>query len=357
MLNKILFQKPQSLLGAGIYFSIFIGVIAGFSLAYIDFGGKFLKASNSANSSILQANLVYLLLENNKAEHENKPIALIFVGDIMLSRGVAQIIEKNNNYKFPFLKIADYLKSADFVLGNLEGPISDKGKNQGSIYSFRNALGVVEGLKFAGFGAMFLANNHIMDWGGEALNDTVLVLKANNIDMLGAGANYFEANNILLKNINGIKIAFLNFTNLYPKSLEAGVDYAGVSDFNIIEIKNNIKLIKELKVADVVVASFHWGTEYETRSNLEQRKIAHELADVGADLIVGHHPHVVQEIEQYGNSFIAYSLGNFVFDQNFSSETRNGLLLKVIIEDKKIRNIEPIKIKINDNFQPEIANY
>ncbi len=99
----------------------------------------------------------------------------------------------------------------------------------------------------------------------------------------------------------------------------------------------------------------HFGEEYQIKANSSQKLFAHLAIDSGADLIVGHHPHVVQEVEHYKEGYIAYSLGNFVFDQGFSKGTMNGLLLKVVVENTKIKEVIPIEIKINKFFQPEVA--
>lgn len=350
------------------HFLIFIAIfsfLAG-GLTYI--GQQFLNSQSASINSKLQANLLALELNGAQKlkqfealEEEKKGISLLFVGDIMLSRGVAnQIIIHNNDYDFPFLKIASTTTAADLAFGNLEGPISDGGKNQGSIYSFRANPVAAKGLKFAGFDILNLANNHIMDWGGAALKNTINTLEQNQIHWIGAGRNETEANSPLIVDIRGVKIALLGFTNLYPKSLEAKGNNPGVSHFDVSSIKNQISKIKNANQADIIIISFHWGEEYQTKANESQKRIAHELINAGADLIVGHHPHVIQEVENYNSAssthsgFIDYSLGNFIFDQNFSKETNQGLMLKAIIKDKKISDVEPINIIINKTFQPEL---
>ncbi len=201
-----------------------------------------------------------------------------------------------------------------------------------------------------------MANNHSFDWGREALEDTINILRENDILPVGAGMNYLEANSSAIKNVAGAKVAFLAYENIEPNSkyVEATKDLAGKSSFNLERVKNEISAIKQLKIADMAIVSMHWGEEYQLRSNKKQQKIGRALVEAGADIIIGHHPHVIQEIERYKNGWIAYSLGNFIFDQNFSEETMKGLMLKVKIKDKKIVEIEPIEIKINNSFQPEI---
>lgn len=295
--------------------------------------------------------------QNIKKNNESR---LLFVGDIMLSenRGTGKQIKKHQDTRYPFLKIADVLKSADLTFGNLEGPISSRGKDMGGKYSFRATPEVIDGLKFAGFDIMSIANNHIFDWGEEAFSDTLTILSSNNIDAVGGGINYTKANVPIVKNINGTKIAFLAYSTVdYDiNSFNADGNVPGKSSFDLEKTKKAVKRIKELGIADVVAVSFHWGEEYKTRSNKEQQNIAHSLIESGADMIIGHHPHVVQEIERYKGGWIIYSLGNFVFDQSFSKETMRGLMAEVKIDnDKKIISaVNPIDIEITETFQPKI---
>ncbi len=290
-----------------------------------------------------------------------KPATLVFVGDIMLSRAVGKKIEAENDPHFPFLNVADALRSADLAFANLEGPISSRGKDQGSEYSFRADPGVIEGLKFAGFDVLSLANNHIWDWGSEALEDTVNILKENGIQPTGAGKNFDEANAPAIFVIGNTRLAMFAYTTLYPRSLEATAEIPGISAFQLEKVADEIKRIKGSKTADIVIVSLHWGEEYVAHASEEQKDIAHVLVDAGADLVIGHHPHVVQEVERYKSrlpagrqGWIAYSLGNFVFDQGFSKETMAGLMLKATVRNKEIFSVETVKTKISRDFEPYI---
>jgi len=337
---------------------IFIGVFGLLSGIAARFSNEFSFAFQNSLSSSLQANILSIERQANEAKDQlaaENPTSLIFVGDIMLGRDVEKSInKKEEDWNFIFLKSADFLQTADLVFGNLEGSISSHGKNQGSIYSFRFNPLIAPALKSAGFNVISLANNHILDWGGEALADTISILKENNIDSVGAGLNREKANSPVIKKINGTKIAFFAFTNLYPEGLEASQNNPGVSSFDLEKIKEEIKNLKQSGRADIVIISLHWGEEYKKEANDFQKQIARSLVNFGADILIGHHPHVVEEVEKYGNSWIAYSLGNFVFDQNFSKETMEGLALKVSIKNKKVESVETFDVKINNDFQPEI---
>ncbi|MDP3953520.1 MAG: CapA family protein [bacterium] len=315
----------------------------------ITFAGELSILMIRANRS---ADLAAELGEQADAKGIARGGTMFFVGDIMLSRSVEKKMEATGDYTFLFLKVAEILRSADLAFGNLEGPISSRGANQGSIYSFRADPRAVEGLVFAGFDVLSLANNHIWDWGRTALLDTVSLLRAEGISPVGAGGSYDEANQVALLEFNGVKVAVLAYTNLLPKSFQAGVDSPGLSEFDLGKIKENVSQLK--KSVDLVVVSLHWGEEYQTSANEGQKDIAHALIDSGVDLVVGHHPHVVQEVEQYGKGWAAYSLGNFVFDQSFSEETMAGAALWVKVENGSIAEVRLLPVNISPEFQPEI---
>jgi poly-gamma-glutamate synthesis protein (capsule biosynthesis protein) len=327
----------------------------GFYLGVILVGGLLvwgaLGMKTSLESSMAQiANSVIPATKNIKIEEKEKISKLILVGDIMLARGVQNQIKKNNDFKFPFLLVQSEFKTADLLFGNLEGVISDKGVNQGSVNSFRADPRSVEGLTFLGFDVLSLANNHTLDWGREALSQTMDLLEKNGIVYAGVGRDYDSANEIKIKEVNGVRIAFMAYTDLMPSGFKATEQNAGISDFNLNKIKEKIK---EAKLwSDLVFISMHWGDEYQDRSNQKQQKIAHELIDAGVDVIVGHHPHVPEEIERYGNGWVIYSLGNFVFDQNFSKETMGGLMVEIVLTGKTISKVVPVLLRINQTFQP-----
>jgi len=301
----------------------------------------------SSTSYIVQA----YLKNNNISDSQNG--TLLFVGDLMLSRAVGAAMERRNDYNFPFSKMGTFLSGADITFGNLEGPISNRGTQISNIYSFRDDPNVVGGLKNAGFDILSIANNHIWDYGRDAFVDTLNYLKNSGIDFVGGGENFDDAHKGVLKEINGIKIIFLGYTDLLPRSASAGQNVPGISYFDLDQMIQDIKEAKNK--ADIVVVSFHWGQEYQTKHNARQEQIAKAAIDAGASLVIGHHPHVVQELEEYKNGHIVYSLGNFVFDQNFSEDTKSGLLLKVILKNKRISRIEQFSIKFTPSFQPQLS--
>lgn len=305
----------------------------------------------TAIDSILKGVLFSSSYKGPEVFKRKDEVKVVFVGDIMLDRGVKFHIERGgHDYKFPFLEVADRLNDADVVFGNLEGPVSDKGRDVGGLYSFRFDPRVVEGLNFAGFDVVSIANNHIWDWGRDALVDTVSILESGGIVAVGAGKDEERANKPAIIEVNGINLGFLAYITLYPEGLIARGDNPGVSN---PDPENIILAVKNLREkVDVVIVSMHWGEEYQTRSNANQRELGRKIIDAGADLVIGHHPHVSQEVERYKDGWIVYSLGNFVFDQGFSEETMKGLVVEAMVRGGKVKNLNLYETKLNNYFQP-----
>lgn len=329
---------------------------------FVIFAGSMLLGAISFSLELIERDYAASSFLAAKTQNE-KTIKLILVGDIMLNRGVEYMIEKyggpvNGGYpdfKFPFLKIADELKKADVIFGNLEGPISDKGEKVGSIYSFRNDPQSIDGLTDAGFNVISLANNHAFDYGRQALEDTFLRLKTAGIDYVGAGFSASEIGTPIIKEIKGTKIAFLAYTNLGPETWKAIGENSGIAwiDEKLLDlVKQQIKSAEEK--ADILIVSLHAGEEYQKTPTQFQIDFSKMAIEAGADLVVGHHSHVTQPDEKYQNCHIFYSLGNFIFDQSFSKETMEGKIVEVLIENKGIKRITAKEIGINEFFQPEI---
>ena len=275
-------------------------------------------------------------------------IVITAVGDIMLGDfpmcngfGVGSTIKKYGS-KFIFEKIKDEL-SGDIVFGNLEAVLSDKNKNMFSInsMSLRGDPKSVEGLKYAGFNILSLANNHSLEHGYEALYDTVDLLNDNNIIPLGVGREKEIARKPAVFNIKTKKIAFLGYCLRPDKTAYRSIK-------NKEEILEDIKNVKEN--ADYVILSLHWGDEFVQFPAPWQIDFAHKLIDNGVSIILGHHPHVLQGIEEYNGGIIAYSLGNFVFDMWHEDEKIGGILKIYLGEDI---GYNFIKTHINNQFQPE----
>jgi len=308
------------------------------------------KGSSVDPLKFIEATQEEILLEKGRT-------LLFSVGDIMLDRGVeAKVRENGSNWQWPFLEIEDELEKADILFGNLESPISDKGVKVGSIYSFRADPGSIEGLASSGFDVLSMANNHMLDYQSTAFEDTMDALNEAGIQYVGAGRDKKEAFGLKIVESNGNKIGFLAYTNLGPEAWKAekGAGMAWLGEDYEDLLQDAVKRAK--KMVDVLAVSVHAGIEYSKEPDRFQVEFSKICIENGADLVIGHHPHVTQKVEAYKEGFIAYSLGNFVFDQDWSEETMQGLLLKVLIENGKIKEVIQTKVSINERFQPELAS-
>ena len=302
--------------------------------------------------------VAFLLLWHRTEDLEGLPrlfskteeVRLVFVGDIMLSRNVGKIMSAKKDFSFYFRRVGTTTRSADIAFANLESPISARGIKSGSIYSFRADPKVREGLEFAGFDVVSIANNHIWDYGKAAFTDTLLNLSEISVVAVGGGESYTEAHLPRVIKVKGTRIAFLAYTNLISPFLGGASSTPAVARFTDDILKADIQNAK--KLADFLVVSFHWGDEYKTKHNKEQERVGKLAIDTGANLVVGHHPHVVQEVEAYKDGYIFYSLGNFVFDQNFSKDTGKGLLVEVLLEDSRITKVIPREVAFTSDYQP-----
>jgi len=264
------------------------------------------------------------------AESNDDLVSVMLVGDVMLSRGVGYQMIKRDNYLFPFEKVGPFLASADITFGNLECAVLPGRRIKSGEFMFRADPGAVEGLSFAGFDVLSLANNHSLNFGHRGLVETQEYLRAAGIDTVGAGQTIVEAHRPVFKRSKGMTFAFLAYANtsIVPASYVAGRNSSGTTDLNVAQMEKDVRFAKGL--ADVVIVSMHAGDEYVlTTPNAAQRKFAYRAIDAGARVVVGHHPHVVQEIERRGDGLIFYSLGNFVFDQMWSRKTREGAIVEL----------------------------
>ncbi|MDD4358247.1 MAG: CapA family protein [Candidatus Pacebacteria bacterium] len=263
---------------------------------------------------------------------EEKPLKILFVGDMMFDRGVEYLLFKND-FDYPFKKIN---LEGDIVVGNLEGPIVNQTKyisDHSMIFSFDKRIAEV--LKNNNFNVLSLANNHTMNMERKGLEETKSFLSLNNIDYVG-DPTYCSIDDIAAKD----NIIFYAVNKTF--------------DFNCTneEIALNIKKIKEDNNDKFLIVLIHWGEEYVHEARENQINLAHLMIDSGADLIIGGHPHVIQNIEKYKNKLIFYSLGNFIFDQYFSKETQQGLMINLDLYDKK--QIYSISIIEENKAQPEV---
>ena len=282
--------------------------------------------------------------------------SMIAVGDISYSRGVERMVKKNKDINFPFLKVKDYFQSADIVFGNLETPITAGREIMDNEMVFRSDPETANALKEAGVDIVSLANNHSSDFGNIGVIDTINYLTHAGVNFVGAGKNINEAYNPLFMEQKGLKFAYLAYgdQNLVPATYEAGESRAGSAFMRTEIMTEEVRQAKQK--ADFVIVSMHAGIEYVPTPSDFQINFAHAAIDAGADLVIGHHPHVVQTMENYKGKYIFYSLGNFVFDQMWSRETRESLSVKIYFTKDGIKKSSFLPFIIENFSQPRPAN-
>jgi poly-gamma-glutamate capsule biosynthesis protein CapA/YwtB (metallophosphatase superfamily) len=257
---------------------------------------------------------------------------LVFVGDVMIGRSIGQRIALNGA-TYPFVPIQSLLTQADLAFGNLESPLTTA-KYVRNGYNLVANPGSVGSLTYAGFDVVSLANNHSTDHGPAGLAETIRTLDGAGIAHVGAGATITAAYAVHLQVTGPITVAFLAYDGTGGSTTVAG-DTPGTGNVGAAWVGRDIARAR--KAASLVVVSVHWGQEYHSLPDRRQRALAQNLARAGADVIIGHHPHVVQPLEwltDNGRStptLVAYSLGNFIFDQECSAPTSEGALLSCTV--------------------------
>ena len=295
------------------------------------------------------------IIEN---QHD-KYLHVMAVGDIMLGRGVAKSLMENGlGYLHPFTEVFDFLKGADILFGNLEHPITDRQKSldKEHKYILKSGSEAIQGIHYAGFNILSLANNHIMDYYAEGLDDTIRILDDNKISYTGAEKDLIDARKPAIIEKKGVKVAFLAYTDFAeikyqgnpPLCFAADIGKPGVAPLRPEFILEDIQEIREK--ADILIISLHWGKEDTFQISEQQKELARKLCDTGADIILGHHPHWFQGIEIYNGKPIVYSLGNFIFDQP-GQESKESFILDFTYQGAELTGITAIPVQIMNNYR------
>lgn len=260
----------------------------------------------------------------NEASPERRA-SFVAVGDIMLSRGVARVIQRQGDPQAPFRSVSTLLSSSDFNFGNLESPVSGDDSLLGKGFNFNTKKADVEGLVRNNFKIVSLANNHALDQKVAGLRFTRSFLSERGIDHVGAGENKDEAWQHMVITANGIRIGFVaaSYTSFNDGGVAKSPYIARTEDLD--HLKTAISRMKT--ETDLIIVSMHAGIEYTRQPELGQITFARAAIDAGADAVIGAHPHWIQTIEQYRGKYIFYSLGNFIFDQPWQ-DTKEGLAVR-----------------------------
>lgn len=267
----------------------------------------------------------------------NGPVKILFVGDMMFDRHIRNAVSKygGGEYNYIFEPLKERLAEYDLVVGNLEGPITENesvsvnteiGEGKNFVFTFDPA--VAKTLADNNVRLVSLGNNHILNQGQSGVEQTKKYLKEVGVERFDEGSSFVKDN-----------IVFVSYNYSVPDSVEAVIE--------------KIKVAKEN--ADIVIVCPHWGTEYKVGDPGQAiRGMAHRFIEAGADLIIGTHPHVVQNSEEYKGKKIYYSLGNFIFDQYFQKETMEGMGVEVTINPDRSMEYDELKFVMNKRGQTEM---
>ena len=258
---------------------------------------------------------------------------LVATGDVIPAREVNYKMLSRGDFLYPWRKTADYLKSGDLVFINLESPLIQNCPVEHSGFTFCGDARAVDGLDYAGVSVANLANNHLTNYGPQGTSATIALLAKHHIGVCGIGLSE-------IRDVKGVKFAFLGFNGIGTH-----IDREA--------LRREIRLIRDR--ADVVVVAFHWGKEYELMPTSatgiapdDPREIGHVAIDEGADLIIGNHPHWVQPVEIYKGRLITYAHGNFIFDQMWSRETRQGVVGRYTFDGTQLIRVDYRPVLIDD---------
>ncbi|MFD9625197.1 CapA family protein [Peribacillus muralis] len=286
------------------------------------------------------------------ASKSDQPLTMTMVGDVMMGRYVEEVTEKHG-YGYLFRYMKPYFVNSDYVSGNYEHPaLKDEAasyKKADTAIRLNSNENGVKAVKDAGFSVMNLANNHMMDFEEQGLVDTIDEFKHADMNYVGVGKNSDDAKaSIDYSDVNGVRVATLGFTDVYGTDAVPTDKKAGLLNSNPDLLFEMIGKAKDAKQgnADLVVVNMHWGQEYSSSATSRQKDLAKAVIDAGADIIIGHHPHVLQSFDVYKGGIIFYSLGNFIFDQGWTRTKDSAMVQYHLAEDGKASiDVVPLQIE------------
>jgi poly-gamma-glutamate capsule biosynthesis protein CapA/YwtB (metallophosphatase superfamily) len=290
----------------------------------------------------LPGNIKIVSQELPTAPNEPQTFSILFGGDLMFDRSIRQSMNKNG-VNFILEPLRQTLRSYDLVVANLEGPIttfpsrsvnSALGSTNNFIFTFDQEI--VSMLKDHNFSLLSLGNNHIRNFGVEGVTQTKTFLRDGGIGFFGdTGEESTSEERVVFIEKEGKKLAFVGVNQFVSNGFENG-------EKDVIFARSR---------ADIVIVMPHWGNEYWPESGSVIEEYAHRFIDLGADVIIGSHPHVIQQVEEYRGKKIYYSVGNFVFDQYFEEAVKKGMLVGVEVHPDGALDFKEMFIQLKPNGQ------
>ncbi len=286
----------------------------------------------------------------------NPFVQLTAVGDIMLDRALGTQISAGN-LNFPFAQVADTLRAADLTIGNMESALGNIGTPADKSYPFRAPPAAAQSLAAAGFDIVSLANNHGMDYGPDALLQGIDLLQAANVAPVGAGVNAEAAHAPHIVTINRLTLAIFGYVNVPVEYLgfdtqtwTAAATSPGLAWAEPERIMQDLTAVSAK--TDLIIVILHSGYEYVEAPSSPQTAAAHAAIDAGADLVIGHHAHILQGVEYYGDGVILYGLGNFAFQIDGPPETA---VYNIWLDKNGVRELQFIPAIVQFGGQPRLA--
>lgn len=265
---------------------------------------------------------------------------ILFVGDMMFDRNVATRSKAGGGPDYPFRRIGNLkngvLGDYDLVIGNLEGPVNSKKHSSTKSIVFSFDPSILPVLKEEGFDAVSQANNHTLDQGRDGAEESLRHLAKSDIASFGDQTRQDATSSMAILESRGKRFALLGFNN---------------TDVRLDKTTVEKVLDKALKQADFVIVCMHWGNEYKDKPTADQVALGHWFIERGVSAVIGGHPHWMESVEVYRGRPIVYSLGNFIFDQDWSKETNYGLAVGLGLSEKASElKLFPIKIEKSQPF-------
>ncbi len=290
---------------------------------------------------------------------------ILFTGAIVPGRCVQAAVDERGNADFLYDDVRELLSEADIAVGTLNAALSDFPPRKGCVETFVLVGSSInaDAMAAAGFDVMSVATNHIKNCGltscgDRAFFDTMDNLERVDIQAVGAGKNLAEAMRPVVIKMNGIRFGFVSLGEIESLAF-ASEDSPGIAplpeDFEIADENLRTAIAAAKEISDVVIVMPHWGSDYQDLPNYRQLHFDQVIVDAGADLVIGNHPHWIQGMREMNGIPVFYSLGSFVFDQDWSVKTQQGIVVRVTFQGTKILRYEVIPVHIDGDGHVQVA--
>lgn len=278
-------------------------------------------------------------------------LSLVFVGDIVLDGEPGKDIEAG---KDPFADFSSEIDGADIRLGNLECVVATTGTAEEKNFTFRAHPRVLPILK-KHFDAVAIANNHSGDFGPAAFGEMLGLLDQQQLPYFGGGRTLHDAHQPLIIERKGLRIALLGYDEFMPRQFEADVAKPGIAWSEDEQVVADIRAARSKYHADLVIPVMHWGWENEFKASERQHLLARLMIDAGADAVIGGHPHVIQNTDNYRGKPIFYSVGNFMIDSLDNDDQMRGWAIRLELDKHGVRAWKTVLAQLDERGIPHRA--